>query len=132
MMENPRLEEENIIKVVKNLFRLEKQKNETIHTKMKDIRKYFQTRKKKKKLKILRDIRNVFRLEKENKVIKDIILRNINSFENEEENDHKPVGVSNFQSSNCIECESNGDRNKTLSVDESFNKVIPYLTKHYK
>ena len=40
-MENPRLEEENIMKVVKNLFRLEKQKNETIHTKMKDIRKYF-------------------------------------------------------------------------------------------
>ena len=40
-MENPRLEEENIIKVVKNLFRLEKQENETIHTKMKDIRKYF-------------------------------------------------------------------------------------------
>ena len=40
-MENPRLEEENIIKDVKNLFRLEKQKSETIHTKMKDIRKYF-------------------------------------------------------------------------------------------
>ena len=41
MMENPRLEAENIIKDVKNLFRLEKQKNETIDTKMEDIRKYF-------------------------------------------------------------------------------------------
>ena len=45
----------------------------------------------------------------------------------EEENCHKPVRVSNFWSSNYIECKSNGDRDKTLSDEEYLNKVRPYL-----
>ena len=57
-MENPRPEEENINKDVRNLFRLEKQKKETIDTTIKDIR-------------------NLFRLEKENEVIKGRIIRDI-------------------------------------------------------
>ena len=66
----------------------------------------------------IKDIRNLFRLEKENKAIKDIILRDIrNLFENEEEEIYcKPVRISNFWSNNYIEYESNGDKNKTLSV----------------
>ena len=55
MIENPSPEEENIIKDVRNLFRLEKLKKETIDTTIKDIR-------------------NIFRLEKENEEIKDRIL----------------------------------------------------------
>ena len=51
-----------------------------------------------------------------------------NLFENEdEENYYKPVRVSNSWSNNYIEYESNGDRNKTLSVGKYFNKIRPYL-----
>ena len=50
MMESPRLEEENIIKDVRNLFRLERLKRETT-----DI--------------TIKDIRNLLKPEKENKVI---------------------------------------------------------------
>ena len=32
-----------------------------------------------------------------------------------------------FYSSNYIRYESNGDRNKTLSIEEYFEEVIPYL-----
>ena len=35
--------------------------------------------------------------------------------------------MSNFWSNNYIEYESNGDRNKTLSVEEYLNKIRPYL-----
>ena len=39
--------------------------------------------------------------------------------EDEEENYYKSVRVNNFWSNNCIEYESNGDRNKALSVEGS-------------
>ena len=55
MMENPRIEEENIIKDIRNLFRLKKELNYTA----------------------IKDIRNPFRLKKENKAIKDRIPRDI-------------------------------------------------------
>ena len=35
--------------------------------------------------------------------------------------------AANFQSNNYIDQESNGDRNKTLSVDEYLNKNQQYL-----
>ena len=64
-MENPRPKEENIIKDVRNLFRLEKIKKKTIDTKIKDIKKLLRLEKEKAhKGRILRDIRNVFTLEK--------------------------------------------------------------------
>ena len=44
-----------------------------------------------------------------------------------EENYSKPVIVGNLWSNNYIEHESNGDRNKTLSVEEYLNKIRPYL-----
>ena len=34
--------------------------------------------------------------------------------------------VGNFYSSNYIEYESNGDRNKTLSIEEYLNIITPY------
>ena len=107
MMENPRPEEENIIKDIRNVFRL----------------------KKRTKLHWTKDIRNVCRLEKETKAIKDRILKNIkNLFEHEKEKSyHKPVRVTNFWGSNYIEYESNSDRNKTLPVEEFLNKIRPYL-----
>ena len=92
-MESLSLEEENIIKDIRNLFILKK-----------DIRK--------------------LRQEKETKVIKDRLLRyikNLFEHEKEEENYYKPVRVSNFCSNNYIEYETNGDINKTLSVEEYLN-----------
>ena len=81
-----------------------------------------------KEEKIIKNIKNLFRQQKEIKAIKYRILRDIkNLFEHEEENYYKPVRVSNFWSNNYIEYESNGDRNKTLSVEEYLNKIRPYL-----
>ena len=76
-MESLSLEEKNVIKDIRNLFRLKKVLNYTA----------------------VKDIRNVFRLEKETKAIKDRILgdiKNLLEHEGEEENYFKPVRVSNF------------------------------------
>ena len=107
-MEGWSLEEENIIKDIRNLFRLKKEQNYTA----------------------VKDIRNLFRQEKESKAIKDRILRNIKNLfehEKEEENYYKPVRVSNFWSNNYIDYESNGDRNKTLLAGEYLDKIRPHL-----
>ena len=107
-MENTKPEEEKIIKDIRNLFRLKKELNYTT----------------------IKDIRNFFRLEKETKAIKDGIRRDIkNLFEYEEEKEiyYKPVRISNFWSNNYIQYESNGDRNKTLSVEEYLNNISQYL-----
>ena len=75
-MESFNLDEENIIKDIRNLFRLKKKLNYTA----------------------IKDIRNIFRREKETTGIKDRILRDIKSlFEHEEKNYYKPVRVSNFR-----------------------------------
>ena len=102
-----RLEEENTIKNIRNLFRLKKELNYTA----------------------IRYIRNLFRLEKETKAIKDRILRDINNLfaHKEEENCYKPVTVRNLWSNNYIEYKSNGDRNKKLSAAEYLNKIRQYL-----
>ena len=80
-MESLSLEEENIIKDTRNLFRLNKRQNSIT----------------------IKRIRNLFRQEKETKAIKNRILRDIkNLFENEkeEENYCKPVRVSSLWSNN--------------------------------
>ena len=103
-MENPSPEVENIVKDVRNIFRLEKEIDDTA----------------------IKDIRNLFRLKKENKVIKDKILRDIRSlFEHgeQEESYYKLLTASNFWRNNYIEYESKSDKYKTLSVEECFNKV---------
>ena len=75
---------------------------------------------------IIKDIRNLFRQKKETKAIKDRILKDTKDLfehENKEENYYKPVRVSNFWSNNYIEHGSNGDRNKTISIEEYLNKI---------
>ena len=70
-MESLSLEEENIIKDIRNLFRLKKEQNYAA----------------------VKDIRNLFRQEKETKAIEDRIPRDIKNLfenENEEENCYKP------------------------------------------
>ena len=76
-MESLRLEEEIIIKEIRNLFRIKKELTYTA----------------------IKDVRNLFRLEKETKAIKDRIPRDTkNHFEHEEEeeNYYKPARVSSF------------------------------------
>ena len=56
------------------------------------------------------------------------MIRDIrNHFEHEEEDYYKPVRVGNFCSNSYIEYESNGDRNKVLSIEEYLNKIRAYL-----
>ena len=51
----------------------------------------------------------------------------MNLFEHEEQNYYKPLTVGNFWSNNYIEYGNNGDRNKTLSIEEYLNKITPYI-----
>ena len=99
--------EENKIKDVRNLFRLQKLEKETTDAAIKGLR-------------------NLFKLEKVKKGIKDRIIRDVrNPFEHEEKNYYKPAIVCNFCSNNYIEYKSKGDT-KTLSVEE-YNKIKPYI-----
>ena len=54
-------------------------------------------------------------------------IKNLFEYEKEEQNHYKPVRVNNFWSKNYIECKSNGDKNRILSVAENLDKVGPYL-----
>ena len=101
-MRSSRLEENkniegNIIKDIRNLLRLEKLKKETTDTAIKYMRNLFKDR-------IIRDIRILF----EHK---------------EEENCYKPVRIDKPWSNSYIEYDSNGDRNKTLSVENILIKL---------
>ena len=80
---------------------------------------------------IIKDIRNLFKLKmKKNNDIKDEIIRDIRFlFEPDEEDYYEPVRTGNAFSSNFIEYEGNGDKNKTLSIDEYLDRIKPYLSK---
>ena len=102
MMENPRLEEEKIIKDIRNLFR---QKKTKLHCSQRH-NKSFQN---KKRNIVLRSIKKVFEYRKA------------------EENYYKPVRVNKFWSNSYIEYKSNGDKNKILLAEEYLNKIRSYL-----
>ena len=99
MLEEDQNIEHNVIKDVRNLFRLEILKKETNNT-------------------TIIDMGNLFRSKKENKVIKDRIVRDIRSLFEHEKDYYKPVVVGNFWSDSYIEYESKGVRNKTASVEK--------------
>ena len=76
-MKSLSLEEENIIKDIKNLFRLKTEQNYIA----------------------IKGVRNIFRQDKETKAITDRTLRDIKNLfdhEKEEESYYKPVRVDNF------------------------------------
>ena len=61
------------------------------------------------------------------RLIKDRIIRDIRAlFEQEEKDCYKSERVNSFWNNNFIEYESNGDKNKNLSLDKYLNK-----TEHY-
>ena len=77
---------------------------------------------------MIKDLRNLFRLKKENEAIKDRVIRDIrNHFEHEEEHYYISVKQVTSWSNNYIEYESNGGRNKTLSIEEYLNRIRPHL-----
>ena len=93
-------------------------------------------RKKPRKLKIqklsgdtiITNIRNLFRLKEENEAIKDNTTRDTKTlFEQQTKDYYKPVIASNFWSNNYTKYESNGDRNKALSIIEYLDEIKPYL-----
>ena len=59
-------------------------------------------------------------------MIKDKIIRDIRSLF-EEEDYYKPERVSTFWNNNCIDYESNGVKNSSLSLDKCVNKIKTYL-----
>ena len=66
---------------------------------------------------------------KQNEILnKDRIIRDIRTlFEKQEEDYYEPKGVSNFCNNNYIKYESNGDKNRNVSLDEYLNKIEAYL-----
>ena len=88
------------------------------------------------------DIQKLFEAEEERKerkesekktkqnerIIKEKIIRDIRIlFEQEEKDSYKPKRINSFWNSNYIEYESNGDKNRNLSLDECLNKTEIYL-----
>ena len=70
--------------------------------------------KKKKRKKEIREEKEI-----NNSLIKDKIIRDIRTlFEEQEEDYYKPKRASNIWNNNYIEFESNGDKNRNLSLDE--------------
>ena len=61
-------------------------------------------------------------------MIEDRIIRDIRTlFEQQAEDYYKPKRVSNIWKNNYIEYESNGDKNRNLSLVKYLNKIKPYL-----
>ena len=92
--------------------------------------------KEKNENRIIRDIRTLLDTEKEErikkqneKLIKDGTKRDIRIiFEQEKEEDYyEPKKVNKFWNNNYIKYESNGDKNKNLSLGEYLNKIETYL-----
>ena len=75
-----------------------------------------------------------FRLKKENKVIKNILIRNIsNVFEHEvERNYYRLIKGSNFWSNNYIEYESSGNTDKTLLFKQYLRPHLEYIINNLK
>ena len=62
------------------------------------------------------------------RLVKDRLIRDFRTLFEQDEGYYKPERVSNFWSNNYIECESNGDKNRNLSLDEYLDKTEPYLS----
>ena len=76
---------------------------------------------------IIKNIRNLFKLKKENQAIKDRIIRDIKSLFEKEEDYDKTIREGNAWNNNYIEYESNGNKNKILSIKEHHDETKPHL-----
>ena len=60
-------------------------------------------------------------------IIKDRIMRYIRTLFEQKEDYYEPKWVSNFSNNTYIEYESNGDKNRNLSLDKYLNKIKLYV-----
>ena len=83
--------------------------------------------------KIINDIWRLFDTEKEKrkkqneKIIKDNMIRDIGILFEQEQDYYEPKRVSNFWNNNYKKYESNGGKNRNLSLHEYLNKIESYL-----
>ena len=88
--------------------------------------------------KIINDIWRLFETKKEEedkkkanvkwkKVIRDKIIRYIKTLLEQEEDYYKPERVRNSWKNNYIEYESNGNKNRNLSLDKDLPKIKPHF-----
>ena len=75
---------------------------------------------------VFRDIQNLYRLAKK-KDINDKVLIDIRTSYEFKEDYYKPITTGNAISSNYIEYERNGDKDKTLSIKDYLDEIKPYL-----
>ena len=107
------------------------------------VKKPFTSEENKQKIKdkIIKDIWKLFEREAEKqerkesekkkkrnkRIIEDKIIRDTRTLFEQEEDYYKPKIVNSFWNNIYIECESNGDKNNNLSLDEYLNKIKPSL-----
>ena len=88
--------------------------------------------------KIINDIWRLFETKKEKedkkkqkqnekKIIRDKIIRYIKTLLEQEEDYYKPERVRNSWNNNYIKYESNGNKNRNLSLDKDLHKIKPQL-----
>ena len=75
----------------------------------------------------IKDIRYLFKQKKEDNSIKEKTLRDIRTLFEPEEDYYEPIQICNAFDDNYIEYESNGDKDKTLSIKEYLNEFRLYL-----
>lgn len=59
------------------------------------------------------------------KIIKDTTIREIRTLSESDEDYYKPVRIGNDFSNSYIEHESDNDKNKTLSIKEDLEEIMP-------
>ena len=99
--------------------------------KYKNVKSFTKSDKKENEIEdnIIKDIRILFKSKGKYNTIKDKVLRDIRAlFELDEDDYYKPIRTGNAFSSNYIKYESNGDKDKSLSIKEYLNKIRPYLS----
>ena len=80
-------------------------------------------------VRVRKENRDEDKVNKEGNAIKDKLLRDMRAlFESNDNDYYELVKTSNSFNSNYIEYESNGDKNKSLSIKEYLNKVRSYLS----
>ena len=73
-------------------------------------------------------IKKKIKKEHNERINKDKIIGNIRSHFGQQEEDYcEPKIITNFWDNNYIEYDSNGDKNRNLSLDKYINKIKPYL-----
>ena len=78
---------------------------------------------------ITKDRRNLFKRKEKENGIKDKIIEDIRIlFELDEESYYEPVRIGNAFSSNYIEYENNGDKDKHYQLKTYLHKIRPYLS----